>query len=219
MVVSLAVFKGDVADYATVALPIAPFTETAGTFVNTEGTVQSFNGVVKPLGEARPAWKALRVLGNLLDFSGFEQESVDAVRKEIAPDLQTFVSSKLNNAISNATIKIDKSPSGIERIGEVPIYAGDALVRRANSLQKTADTRNAKRIFLAPDVALKFDIVDGADVRVSQGDASVVMQAKLDARLAAGCVRVAAALPETSALGPMFGIVTLEKIAMAAAAE
>ena len=219
LVVSLAVFKGDVADYATVALPIAPFTETAGTFVNTEGTVQSFNGVVKPLGEARPAWKALRVLGNLLDFSGFEQESVDAVRKEIAPDLQTFVNSKLNNAISNATIKIEKSLSGIERIGEVPIYAGDSLVRRANSLQKTADTRNAKRIFLAPDVALKFDIVDGADVRVSQGGASVVLQARLDARLAAGCVRVAAALPETSALGPMFGIVTLEKIAMAAAAE
>ena len=219
LVVSLATFKGDVADYATVALPIAPFTETAGTFINTEGTVQPFNGVVKPLGEARPAWKVLRVLGNLLELPGFEQESVDAIRKEIAPDLQAFVNLKLNNTMSNAAVTIDKPRGGIERIGEVPIYAADALVRRASSLQKTVDAKNAKRIFLASDVAAEQGIVDGADVRVTQGNASVVMQAKLDARLAAGCVRVAAALPETSALGPMFGTVTLEKIAMAAAAE
>ncbi len=219
LVVSLATFKGDVADYATVALPIAPFTETAGTFINTEGTVQSFNGVVKPLGEARPAWKVLRVLGNLLELPGFEQESVDAIRKEIAPDLQAFVNLKLNNTMSNAAVTMDKPRGGIERIGEVPIYAADALVRRASSLQKTVDAKNAKRIFLASDVAAEQGIVDGADVRVTQGNASVVMQAKLDARLAAGCVRVAAALPETSALGPMFGTVTLEKIAMAAAAE
>lgn len=219
LVVSLTAFKGDVADYATVALPIAPFTETAGTFVNTEGTVQSFNGVVKPLGEARPAWKVLRVLGNLLDITGFEQESVDAIRKEIAPDLQAFVNSKLDNAMSNAVVTIDQSPAGIERIGEVPIYATDALVRRASSLQKTADAKNARRIFLAPDVAGKHGIDDGADVRVTQGDASVVLQAKLDTRLAKGCVRIAAALHETSALGPMFGVVALEKISMAAAAE
>ena len=90
---------------------------------------------------------------------------------------------------------------------------------RASSLQKTADAKNAKRIFLAPDVAGKHGIDDGADVRVTQGDASVVLQAKLDTRLAKGCVRIAAALHETSALGPMFGVVALEKISMAAAAE
>ena len=219
LVVSLSAFKGDVADYATVVLPITPFTETAGTFVSMEGSVQSFNGVVKPLGEARPAWKVLRVLGNLLDVPGFDQESVTSIRKEIAPDLQAFVSGKLNNTIAAINIVIDASPAGIERIGEVPIYAIDALVRRATSLQKTVDARNARRIFVASDVAENQGIVDGADVRVTQGNAGVTMSAKVDARLAAGCVRIASALQETSALGPMFGTVTLEKIAMAAAAE
>ncbi len=219
LVISLSTFKGDVAEYATVALPITPFTETAGTFVNTEGIVQSFNGVVKPIGEARPAWKVLRVLGNLLDLPGFDQETVIAIRKEIAPDLQEFVNSKLNNAIAGMSIVLEESPAGIERVGEVPIYAMDALVRRAASLQKTVDARNARRIFVASDVADEQGIVDGSDVRVTQGSASVTMSAKVDARLAAGCVRVASALHETSALGPMFGTVTLEKIAMAAAAE
>ena len=161
----------------------------------------------------------MRVLGNLLEIAGFEQESVDAIRKEIAPDLQAFVNSRLNNTISAATATIEKSPAGVERIGEVPIYATDALVRRASSLQKTADAKNAKRIFVASDVAGKHGLVEGTEVRITQGDASIMLQARLDKRLAKGCVRIAAALNETSALGPMFGTVTLEKVAMAAAAE
>ncbi len=219
LVVSLSAFKGDVAEYATVVLPITPFTETAGTFVSMEGAVQPFNGVVKPLGEARPAWKVLRVLGNLLDVAGFDQDSVASIRKEIARDLQAFVSAKLNNTIAAVSIVIDASSAGIERVGEVPIYAVDSLVRRAPSLQKTADARNARRILVASDIAEQQGIVDGAEVRVTQGGASVTMSAKVDGRLAAGCVRIASALQETSALGPMFGTVTLEKIAMAAAAE
>ena len=219
LVVSLAAFKGDIANYATVVLPIAPFTETAGTFVNTEGTVQSFNGVVKPLGEARPAWKVLRVLGNLLGLAGFDQDNVDTIRKEIAPDLQAFVSSKLNNAIHGVNCIIESASAGIERIGEVPIYAADALVRRASSLQKTVDAKNAKRIFVAIDVAEKYGINDDAEVRVTQGVASIILQARVDARLAQGCVRVAAATPETAALGPMFGTITLELISLAAAAD
>ena len=219
LVVSLSAFKGDVAEYATVALPIAPFTETGGTFVSTEGTVQSFNGVVKPLNETRPAWKVLRVLGNLLGLNGFDQDNVDAIRKEIAPDLQAFVNSKLNNAISGVKAKVDTAPAGIERVGEVPIYAADALVRRATSLQKTIDAKNAKRVIVASDVAARHAIVDGTDVSVTQSGVSVVLQARVDTRLAQGCVRIAAALHETAALGPMFGIVTLEKVSMAAAAE
>src|SRR3989338_5629812 len=69
LVVALSAYKHHATDYADVLLPIAPFTETSGTFVNTEGLVQSFKGAAKPLGETRPAWKVLRVLGNLLDVS------------------------------------------------------------------------------------------------------------------------------------------------------
>ena len=66
---------GACSEYADVLLPITPYTETSGTFVNSEGRVQSFNGVVRPLGDARPGWKVLRVLGNLLSVPGFDYES------------------------------------------------------------------------------------------------------------------------------------------------
>src|SRR5216684_2158394 len=79
MVVALSAFKHG-ADYADVLLPIAPFTETSGTFVNAEGTAQTFNGVVRPLGEARPGWKVLRVLGSLLGLKGFEFDTAEEVR-------------------------------------------------------------------------------------------------------------------------------------------
>ncbi len=218
-VVSLAAFKGDVTSYADVVLPIAPFTETAGTFVNVEGTVQSFNGVVKPLGETRPAWKVLRVLGNLLELPGFEQENINAIRSEIAVDLPSFVSGKLNNTISGVKVEIAAATAGIERVGEVPIYATDPLVRRAPSLQKTADAKNAKRAWLAKDLAEKLGVSNGMDVRITQDGNSVTMPAVIDAGLAARCVRVPAAMPHTAALGAMFGSITVEKAAMAAAAE
>ncbi|MEQ1674969.1 MAG: NADH-quinone oxidoreductase subunit NuoG, partial [Candidatus Nitrotoga sp.] len=82
MVVALSAYKHNALDYADVLLPIAPFTETSGTFISTEGRVQSFKGVVQPLGEARPAWKILRVWGNLLEIPGFDQDSSEAVRDE-----------------------------------------------------------------------------------------------------------------------------------------
>ena len=218
-VVALATYKGDATNYADVILPIAPFTETAGTFVNMEGTVQSFNGVVKPLGDARPGWKVLRVLGNLLELPGFEQEGVAAVRTEIAPDIQAFVSARLNNTITDVKVEIPVPSSGIERVAEVPIYATDSVVRHASSLQKTADARNAKRVRLASDLADKFGIVNGGDVRVTQDGNSVVLAVSIDASLAPGCARVAAGLTETAALGSMSGTLTIEKAAMAAAAE
>jgi NADH-quinone oxidoreductase subunit G len=96
-VVALTAFKDAAADFADVLLPIAPFTETSGTFVNAEGRVQSFHGVVKPLGDARPAWKVLRVLGNLLGLQGFEQTSSEEVRAQALGDLST-VAARLDNS-------------------------------------------------------------------------------------------------------------------------
>jgi len=218
-VVALSAFQTFAIDYANVILPIAPFTETAGTFINTEGTVQKFNGVVKPLGEARPAWKVIRVLGNMLGLDGFEQDNVDAIRNEIAPDLQAFVNTKLNNEIRGAVITLPTAATGIERVAEVPIYGADALVRRAPSLQKSADARNAKIAFLASDVFANLGLSDAADVRIVQGTGASILKAKCDTTLPSGCVRVALAIAETSSLDAAFGAVTVERISLAAAAD
>ena len=90
LVVAMTPWRDAAADVADVMLPIAPFTETAGCFVNAEGRAQSFHGVVKPLGETRPGWKVLRVLGNLLGLDGFAQESAEEVRAQALGDLATL---------------------------------------------------------------------------------------------------------------------------------
>ncbi|MBS3916386.1 MAG: NADH-quinone oxidoreductase subunit G, partial [Sulfuritalea sp.] len=106
LVVAMTPFKTRAIDYAHVILPIAPFTETSGTFINTEGRVQSFNAVVKPLGETRPAWKVLRVLGNLLGLAGFEQESSEAVRTEALAGGPASISEHLNNQADGLPIAL-----------------------------------------------------------------------------------------------------------------
>jgi NADH-quinone oxidoreductase subunit G len=99
-VVALSSFgDGAVRDYADAILPIAPFSETSGSFVNTEGRIQSFSGVVRPFGDARPGWKVLRVLGNLLDLDGFSYETSEQVRADITPSGEGFVAG-LGNGLS-----------------------------------------------------------------------------------------------------------------------
>jgi len=143
MVVTLSPFKANL-EFSDVLLPIAPFTETPGTFVNAEGRVQSFHAVVKPLGESRPAWKVLRVVANLLGLPGFEFESAQEVLVAArgAQDAQaTHVQGgKLGNATSAAA---DLSVAA-GKPASAAIYQLDSIVRRAASLQLTADARAAK---------------------------------------------------------------------------
>jgi len=204
LVVALTSFRDAAVANADVLLPIAPFSETAGTFVNAEGRVQSFHGVVKPLGEARPAWKVLRVLGNLLGLPGFDQETSDEVRAEALGDVSTL-SQRLSNK-SSAKPEAGAAPQGLERIADVPIYGADPLVRRAEPLQLTAD---AKPPIVGLPPALWREL--GARVRVSQGGASVLLPAHEDTTLAPNTVRIATAHPTTATLGAMFGAITVEK--------
>jgi NADH-quinone oxidoreductase subunit G len=218
-VVALTAYRGALDEVADVLLPITPFTETAGTFVNMEGRVQSFNGVVKPRGESRPAWKILRVLGNEFGLEGFQQESIEDVRASIVTDLQAHVTAKLNNLIGGVEIKLPAAVTGVERVGEVPLYASDALVRRAPSLQKTADAKRARFAAISKDVAAKIGVGDGDVVNVTQNGKTVQLKARVESGLASGCVRVAAGLEETAVLGAAAGLISIEKAALAAAAE
>ncbi|MES1978376.1 MAG: NADH-quinone oxidoreductase subunit NuoG [Pseudomonadota bacterium] len=140
MVVTLSPFKSNMA-FSDVLLPIAPFTETPGTFVNAEGRAQGFHAVVKPLGETRPAWKVLRVLANLLDLPGFDFESSQDVLKQIAGiDAGQVNAARLGNA-SEAPVTLSSPGGGVPAVAG--IYQLDGLVRRATSLQLTADARQA----------------------------------------------------------------------------
>ena len=208
MVVAFSPFQANV-EFADVILPIAPFTETGGSFVNAEGRVQSFHGVVRPLGETRPGWKVLRVLGNLLGLNAFTQESVEDVRAAAGLNDAAKVSARLSNA-SSATPQLVAAPAGLQRIANVPLYATDSVVRRAPSLQATADAA-APLLAIGTALAAKLGVQAGAKVRVKQGEGSVVLPVAIDATLAADTVRVSAGCPETAALGAVFGAVSLER--------
>ena len=225
MVVAMSAYKHHASEYADVLLPIAPFTETSGTFVNTEGCVQSFRGAVKPLGEARPAWKVLRVLGNLLDVSSFDYDSSEAVRDEVLGDGN--VVEKLNNSLNGVEVPglgTEQTPAphsvpspessalaGLQRIADVPIYSADAVVRRAVALQATQDAVTPSVIMQSGELQ-KRGIKSGDTVKVTQGNASVHLIVRADDSLPAATARVAAGHPATAALGAMFGMITVESV-------
>ena len=214
-VVALSAFKHAAADYAQVLLPVAPFTETAGSFVNTEGRLQSFHACVRALGDARPAWKVLRVLGNLLGLAGFDYESVDEVREECLRGVD--IASRLSNRIDLAPQTPAPSASGIERIADVPIYFADPLVRRATSLRKTRAAQ-APRAWMSAKTMQGLGVSAGQPVRVRQGEGEARMFCALDEGLPDRCVRVAAAHASTAGLGAMFGTLAVEKVSVEQAA-
>ncbi|MDH4189638.1 MAG: molybdopterin-dependent oxidoreductase, partial [Betaproteobacteria bacterium] len=207
LVVALSAFRHAAADYAQVMLPIAPFAETSGTFVSTEGRVQGFQAVVGPQGEARPGWKVLRVLGNLLGLAGFDYDSADQVRDDC---LGTgAVAARLSNRIDVTRDAAVAQADGIQRIADVPIYHADALARRAPALQRTRDAQ-APRAWMNAKLMKKLGVAEGQIVVVRQaGEARLA--AALDEHLPDDCVRVAAGHPLTGGLGAMFGPVKLEK--------
>jgi len=210
MVVVMSAFKQG-HDYADVLLPVAPFAETSGTFVNAEGRAQSFNGTVKPLGEARPAWKVLRVLGNILGLSGFDYDTSEAIRDEVLGKGVTDLSAKLSN-VSKATLTAAAFGGGeqLERIADVPIYFADALARRSGPLQATADAA-APKAHISAALAQQIGAKNGDLLQVVQGSGSAVLEALVDAALPANVVRVAAAHVSTSTLGDMFGPISVAK--------
>ncbi len=209
-VVAMSPFRHRAFEYADVILPVAPFTETAGSFVNTEGCLQVFNGVVKALGETRPAWKVLRVLGNVFGLSGFDFSSAEEVRKACLDgvDIAAMLSNELKDG--PALPMLTTAGSALERIGEVRIYDADSIVRRAPSLQRTTDA-------VAPYASLnsatlnRFGYREGEQVRIKQGSGEASLRLVRDDRLPDNCVRVPDAHPATAALGE--GELALERSA------
>ncbi|ARU04119.1 NADH-quinone oxidoreductase subunit G [Comamonas serinivorans] len=140
MVVTLSPFKANMA-FSDVLLPIAPFSETSGTFVNAEGRVQSFHAVVRPLGDTRPAWKVLRVLANVLELPGFDFDASPAVLAAALGDgVQQLTDTQLSNR-TNASVRA--STSNVAP-AVAAMYQLDSLVRRAPALQATQDGRDAQ---------------------------------------------------------------------------
>lgn len=210
-VVALTAFRSaNLEAAADVLLPMALFVETSGSFVNAEGTLQSFAGVITPSGNTRPAWKILRVLGNLLEVPGFDYVDSTEVLAEITQATSALVP---NNALSNQVVstEVRTLTKDLQRIGDVPIYALDPLVRHARSLQKTHDAIPAG-VYLNAEEAGRLGITEGENTVVVQDQIRIQLPLFIDSNVPNGCARIPAALAGVEQLGAQFGEVTLEKV-------
>lgn len=219
-VVALTMYKSETLEDADVLLPIAPFTETSGTLMSLEGRVQSFSAVTKPLGDSRPSWKVLRVLGNTLGLEGFDYNSSEDVKNAIfgGEKPSTVVWRSLNNNLKELVeIEVKIKSEGLQRIGEVTQYQADPIVRRSPSLQKTKyNLKPMARVH--PNQMQTLGLVEGDQVRVTQGEGQAVLTVRADTHVAMGCVRIQAASRLTAGLGELMGDIHLEKIEAAAIA-
>ncbi len=211
-VVSLTMFKNPMlAQYANVILPITPFTETAGTFVNVTGEWQKFNGVAPPLGEARPAWKVLRVLGNLFHCEGFDYQSAH----EISAELKAALDGKNISCQTKVAMPVSKSTTTkkLSRIGDIPLYAGDSLQRRAKALQATQPIIENHLIaaHLHPETAAVLNVSDTDSVIVTQDEGRVVLPVVIDKRVPLAAAYIPGGILATHELSQLYGPIEIQK--------
>jgi NADH-quinone oxidoreductase subunit G len=204
-VIQISAFKSETAmEYADVLLPMTPFTESAGTYINCEGRTQKSAVAATPKEEARPAWKILRVLGNFLEVDGFNYVTADDVLAEI-----TLPSLPPSARTSDWRLQDDaaKADSGLQRIMDMPMYRGEAILRHANALQLTADNPNpAARVH--PDTIAELNLSDGQSVSVTNGAGNVNLVLQSDLAVPIGCVYIAAGFSVSNRIGA-HGTVTL----------
>lgn len=209
-VVAMSAYRSaDLDAVANVLLPTALFAETSGSFVNAAGTLQSFVGAITPAGATRPAWKVLRVLANLLEVPGFDYVSSDEVLAEIKTAIADLTPD--NSVTGGTNLEAWPAGDGLQRIGDVPIYALDPLVRHAPALQRTHDAIPAG-IYLNSDEAGRLDLSAGEMAVAVQDGNRARLPVFIDPNVPNGCVRIPAALAGTETLGAPFGEVTLEKV-------
>ncbi len=191
-------------EYANVILPMGLYAETSGTYINVNQTWQSVKGALTPPGSARPAWKILRVLGNLMHVPGFDYESSEQVLSDVKSQCVLDASHATELFYPEA---LPGHYPGLVRVGEWPLYRCDALVRHSEPLQVCAAADTAC-VRMHPDTVQAYHL--GEDVTISQGQIAITLPLVKDRRVAPDVVWVANAMPETVDLGHAFGAITVK---------
>jgi NADH-quinone oxidoreductase subunit G len=191
-------------EVADVLLPLAPLAESEGSLVNLDGSLASFRAAARPLGEARPGWKILRLLGTELGLEGFGQFSVDDILGEARAEIDNA------EALTAEAVLNSADPGqGLYRIGELPMYSIDALCRRSEPLQ---DTTQAKSLFIGlnPEDAARLTLGNGDRARVIQGDGQAEFEVRISDRVPVGGAWLRSAIGATSALGCAYAPLIVE---------
>lgn len=197
-------------EYADILLPIAPFAEISGTYVNVEGQWQRFRAASAPQGEARPGWKVLRVLGNFAQLDNFDYQTVDEVHDEVSELLENL-GEELPEPWNcpDKSLHAEKTQKGIERIAQWPLYRVDSLVRRSRPLQHCAANEEL-RVFMHPAFAKKLHKSEGESVTVIQEGKEVSLPVCVSTQVPEGAVYIPAGYDEVSSLNHCYGTVELK---------
>ncbi len=197
---------------ADLILPLATFLETSGTFVNTEGLWQSFNGCASAAGESRQGWKILTALSQvLLPADDYDYSDSTVVRNELKEQCREL---KLDNFVSikAAENKLPTRPRSVQKISETAIYAGDSMVRHSDALQTTVNMKNASCLRLNSTQAEKLGLSDALQVHIKQGEGTAILPMIIDENIPAGCVWIPTGIKEVENLTTLFGSVEVEKV-------
>lgn len=194
-------------NYADILLPIAPFTETSGTYVNVEGQWQSFPATGVAHEESKPAWKILRLLGNQFDLPGFDYQTSEAVHHEIKQAVDAMQPLPMGTLPIPTTLP---NKTGLFRLAPWPIYRTDALVRRSKPLQETMVDSGI--VFTNQRTANRHQLIGSQQVRVKQNDSEAIFTFAIDDRLADDAVLLPSGITETAGFGQAEALISLERV-------
>lgn len=204
VVVLSAYFTDSIQEYANVVLPMAPYSETSGTYINVNQTWQTFKGAVTPCGESRPAWKILRVIANLLQCPGFDFVSTDDVLQEVKTAANSMSKPHYTPYYPES---LPVNQYALTRVGEWPLYRSDAIVRHAEALQ-ICGSADSPCIHIHPETAERLNLSDSATV--SQGEIEIILPITRNERMAPDTVWLANAMLETADLGHAFSEIIIK---------
>jgi len=194
-------------DYADVILPITPYSEMSGTYINSEGKWQSYSPAVEPLEEAKPAWKVLRVLGNLFELQGFDYVTSEEVRDELHASVGE---PQPDNHSEWRCPELSSSAGGLQRLGHLPIYAVDSLVRHAGPLQDTSDAIIAAA-YVCEQTANQLGIAELDYVLVKQDNGQARLPLVIDDAVPTQCVLIPYGVAGSETLTRAYGPIELQQ--------
>ena len=177
-----------------VVLPMTPFTETSGTFINMEKTIQSFSAVTPPVGQSRPGWKILRVLANFLQLEGFSYDSSEEVKTDAMIEMDK------KNEFSLNDFKPSNIERGIEVLNVVRANDSDMIVRRATSLHQNKN-KDQSCCLINPTTMLEEGLIEGQKIKISSSEAEILINVKADDNVCLNAVVIYGKQDETFILG------------------
>ena len=177
-----------------VVLPMTPFTETSGTFINMEKTIQSFSAVTPPVGQSRPGWKILRVLANFLQLEGFSYDSSEEVKTDAMIEMDK------KNEFSLKDFKPSNIERGLEVLNVVRANDSDMIVRRAPSLHQNKN-KDQSCCLINPTTMLEQGLIDGQKIKISSSEAEILINAKADDNVCLNAIIIYGKQDETFILG------------------